>query len=403
MKKAFVAVWVFVIVLALAVSAAAHGGRTDSSGGHYNRSTGEYHYHHGYSAHQHTDLDGDGILDCPYDFDDKTDHSSGSSSSSSSSSSSHKTQSVIEDEDEENDEDQEEKAVAIQEKEVAEPKAETVVEAPSEPEKTFLQKHTVLLCFAGGIALLTMVVVIRNARKHNREQLKKLNDSLAVLRKSQRTGFNCADHDKIHRNDNEKLCAELNCQIAALKHRVRKIQADFNSRELPNIDVVAPIPKDCFLDDAGLPHTKGAKDLYTVYQSQSGCYHSERCYHAHSGTPKNITEIQFGSPCAKCHPVFDLSWYTRRVQAEKKIQILSDVLSYNASPPKRAENMTAQVPLHPQMVVEAKQKPRQAEQPAQTSNDTSKSSGRQEFTIAIRVQIIFMLIVLLFAYLFGQR
>lgn len=174
-------------------------------------------------------------------------------------------------------------------------------------------------------------------------------------------------------------------------------------RELPNIDVVAPIPKDCFLDDAGLPHTKGAKDLYTVYQSQSGCYHSERCYHAHSGTPKNITEIQFGSPCAKCHPVFDLSWYTRRVQAEKKIQILSDVLSYNASPPKRAENMTAQVPLHPQMVVEAKQKPRQAEQPAQTSNDTSKSSGRQEFTIAIRVQIIFMLIVLLFAYLFGQR
>ena len=38
----------------------AHSGRTDSSGGHYNRSTGEYHYHHGYSAHQHPN----GI--CPY-------------------------------------------------------------------------------------------------------------------------------------------------------------------------------------------------------------------------------------------------------------------------------------------------------------------------------------------------
>lgn len=49
----------------------AHSGGTDSKGGHYNRSTGEYHYHHGYSAHQHKDMDGDGKLDCPYEFDDK--------------------------------------------------------------------------------------------------------------------------------------------------------------------------------------------------------------------------------------------------------------------------------------------------------------------------------------------
>lgn len=59
----------------------AHSGRTDSNGGHYDRSTGEYHYHHGYSAHQHYDMDGDGIPDCPYNFKDTTNHSSGSSSS----------------------------------------------------------------------------------------------------------------------------------------------------------------------------------------------------------------------------------------------------------------------------------------------------------------------------------
>lgn len=59
----------------------AHPGRTDSAGGHYDRSTGEYHYHHGYSAHQHYDMDGDGIPDCPYNFKDTTNHSSGSSSS----------------------------------------------------------------------------------------------------------------------------------------------------------------------------------------------------------------------------------------------------------------------------------------------------------------------------------
>lgn len=48
----------------------AHPGRTDSNGGHYNRSTGEYHYHHGYPEHQHPN----GV--CPYDFDDKTEDSS---------------------------------------------------------------------------------------------------------------------------------------------------------------------------------------------------------------------------------------------------------------------------------------------------------------------------------------
>ena len=57
----------------------AHPGSTDSNGGHYDRSTGEYHYHHGYPAHQHTG----GI--CPYDYDDRTGWNSGTSGGSSSS------------------------------------------------------------------------------------------------------------------------------------------------------------------------------------------------------------------------------------------------------------------------------------------------------------------------------
>lgn len=68
------------VALLLPSPALAHGGATDSNGGHTDHSTGEYHYHHGYEAHQHTN----GV--CPYDFDDQTDHSPGSSSSSSSSS-----------------------------------------------------------------------------------------------------------------------------------------------------------------------------------------------------------------------------------------------------------------------------------------------------------------------------
>lgn len=66
-----------ILLLLLTVPAYAHPGKTDANGGHYNRSTGEYHYHHGHPAHQHPN----GV--CPYDFDDRTGYNSGTSSSGS--------------------------------------------------------------------------------------------------------------------------------------------------------------------------------------------------------------------------------------------------------------------------------------------------------------------------------
>lgn len=82
-------------LLLLSPTVLAHSGKTDANGGHYDRSTGEYHYHHGYPAHQHYDMNGDGIIDCPYDFDDQTDHSGrGGSSSQSRPSSSYDVQST---------------------------------------------------------------------------------------------------------------------------------------------------------------------------------------------------------------------------------------------------------------------------------------------------------------------
>lgn len=52
-KRIFVIILSLVTAIGLSVLCFAHSGRTDSNGGHYNRSTGEYHYHHGYPAHQH--------------------------------------------------------------------------------------------------------------------------------------------------------------------------------------------------------------------------------------------------------------------------------------------------------------------------------------------------------------
>ena len=86
MKKTIVTLSVIamitLVISSMSLSVKAHPGRTDSNGGHTNRSTGEYHYHHGYPAHDHYDMDGDGKVDCPYDFDGKTNHSSKSSQSS---------------------------------------------------------------------------------------------------------------------------------------------------------------------------------------------------------------------------------------------------------------------------------------------------------------------------------
>lgn len=68
-RKIFIIIITISALLCLGITAAAHPGSTDESGGHVDRKTGEYHYHHGYPAHQHAD----GI--CPFDFDDKTDRS----------------------------------------------------------------------------------------------------------------------------------------------------------------------------------------------------------------------------------------------------------------------------------------------------------------------------------------
>lgn len=58
MKKIMVSILMIMLLSNISI---AHSGKTDSSGGHYDSSTGEYHYHHGYSAHQHPN----GI--CPYE------------------------------------------------------------------------------------------------------------------------------------------------------------------------------------------------------------------------------------------------------------------------------------------------------------------------------------------------
>ena len=59
---------IILLLCGICITVFAHPGDTDSGGGHYDHSTGNYHYHHGYAAHDHYDMDGDGDIDCPYNF-----------------------------------------------------------------------------------------------------------------------------------------------------------------------------------------------------------------------------------------------------------------------------------------------------------------------------------------------
>ena len=80
MKKSTIFLLVSILCLFFAFSAAAHSGKTDSKGGHYDHSTDEYHYHHGYPPHNHYNGE------CPYLVKEETQNNTSYNSSKSSNS-----------------------------------------------------------------------------------------------------------------------------------------------------------------------------------------------------------------------------------------------------------------------------------------------------------------------------
>lgn len=74
MRRTVLVLLLIAVVALLIVPISAHPGGTDSNGGHYDHSSGDYHYHHGYPAHDHSGGK------CPYDFASGSSSSGGSSS-----------------------------------------------------------------------------------------------------------------------------------------------------------------------------------------------------------------------------------------------------------------------------------------------------------------------------------
>lgn len=242
MKK----VLVIAIVLLCCISVSfAHPGRTDSNGGHYNRSTGEYHYHHGYPEHQHVNNT------CPYDFDDRTGENSGSSTSSS-----------------------------------REPPTISTRKMPTISTGNSTQAKT----SSGGIAKKIFLYVIVCAV--GMYVCYKIIDKCAKIHE---------ERVFVRNHGSVKFADQLRPQLQEIKQRRLELQQKkyFSPRK------VCGVPNEAFLNDKLLPCTKGAPapfGKYTVfYNFNTKKFHFAHCIYARYGREMNILNVPIdATPCYRC-------------------------------------------------------------------------------------------------------
>lgn len=242
MKKIIIVAVVFLCCISVSF---AHPGRTDSNGGHYNRSTGEYHYHHGYPEHQHVNNT------CPYDFDDRTGERSGSSTSSS----------------------REPPTISTR-------KVPTISTGNSTQTKTSsggIAKKIFLYVIACTVGIYVCYkIIVKCARIHEEKVF-------------------------VRNRGSVKFADQLRPQLQEIKqHRLELQQREyFSPRE------ACGVPNGAFLNDELLPCT-GDQPLpfgkYTVfYNFNSKKFHFTHCIYASHGIKANILDVPiYAKPCYKC-------------------------------------------------------------------------------------------------------
>lgn len=289
----------------------AHSGKTDSSGGHYDHDTGEYHYHHGHPAHQHTDMDGDGDLDCPYDFDDATDHSSSSSSSSSSKSYS---------------------SFVAPEKPVATFKPVPTVPistpmptirpistpkpTPRIAETTNLKKEdddfvARIFAYFFGFAALVLFVMWSSKRsdyKYAEEKYNSEKERFAIQKK------HIEESAEKAKKDIETKCA---LSIEKQKNEFAEIAKIVSTKPLEDL---AGAPENDYIGEDGLPYSpetrEGKYGKYTLYKATYGRhYHKRFCDRSASEYFNSYKAKKLYpnlSPCSRCNPTMpDMGWVDR--------------------------------------------------------------------------------------------
>lgn len=294
----------FAAVILLPIATSAHKGKTDAYGGHYDRSTGEYHYHHGFEAHQHYDINGDGVPDCPYDFEDRTNHTSGTSSGSSRSS-----------------------GITSETKP---PEFFTVVkevEVPVYRVPDWVYWSLPILLFF--ILLLALLLHSRNKdlselRSRADEEIELERKKIATLQKSL---------DSLSGE-----AGQLRKQIAVEKSKIVENYRIILNREIKDrmkndigesyLCSLANAPPNSSVDEFGMPHCiVHGNDIFLFYVSSTGKYHTIYCHHAKGCKEINALQIKNSksklSPCFVCSPKLpDTDWVFRYVQYREMLETM---------------------------------------------------------------------------------
>lgn len=342
MKKILSLIFISTLLFMLP-SASAHPGRTDSRGGHTDKSTGEYHYHHGYPEHQHYNMDGDGKIDCPYDFKDKTGSSSGTSSGSTKKPTTPPTTPTV-------------------------PRPEpttspiTPTTAPTNPKPAYgftplsytQQAEASYPLLSPSLLILAALFIpfhlyIHSSRKRTLQEMsnrlenalqaynyqrelsnqlskneKDYQDSLAeshrqlLLAKSALEAIH-EEYAKYSSQANKALIDRINQLTAAQELSDRKHEEFLTAlKQAYGNDFLlhaSGAPPEIFYDAYGLPRCSDSvsSDPYMLHRSSTGMFHSSRCSHSRNCIPihaLNVSPEEFTrNRCQVCKPEYpDFSW-----------------------------------------------------------------------------------------------
>lgn len=295
-------------IISTTIPAYAHPGRTDGKGGHYNRSTGEYHYHHGMSEHQHPG----GV--CPYSI----------SKSPTSTSTTNTTQNNS-----------------------------SNIDYTSEG---FRMNFFILV----PVSIVAIYILRLKFRIHN------LNDKNTLLDNELRTANQDLQTKKDYITELKKSNDELSISLkekqqetAILEHKIKVL------RDSPDISpiltyqealLIAKVPNGVTFDEDGLPHYYSnftVESNMHVYITGSGKkYHRIRgCSRAY--TPMHLfTAAAHFSPCEKCIPrsAWDYkipAWYYKYLQLMSQC-LITDLPEKNTVHHEDTSHMSLNDTLEPQ-------------------------------------------------------
>lgn len=320
MAKRNIALLLAMVLLLVPRGGSAHPGRTDAEGGHYDRSTGEYHYHHGYPAHQHRDLDGDGVADCPYTWEKQTDRHSDLSEVGSVTVSMQETE-------------QAETVAALEEAlEQAEDRYILAQAALAEKEKRSNGKTAVLAAIILGTAGLYLWTEYR--RRGMKAEKESVYQSYSAERKRAddiQRQLEAARQETEQTKGVLKAAKQETAQVKELLEEVlrQKETAEKEREAMRSGTVHQAMEKYCFSQLVGAPvgtringnkeavDENGSDARYSVWLSDSGVVHHPGCTYAYAGRRVNLMQLQgkHYKRCRRCEMILPEDRWMQRYTA----------------------------------------------------------------------------------------